>query len=542
MGLTDSPPRGCPPLPPGAKYDPARADRVVRFFTDVLVHPSGVFSGQPLKPADWQEFELLRPMYGYVKWSEQFGEWVPQYSKVWLELPRGAAKTTTMSGLSLFELVAAEDNMPRVYSAAKDRDQAGLVFDSAAVLVEAQPVLSNELKVTRHKKEIEYPGNSGLYKVLASDATGNLGLNPTCTMFDEIVSQPNRDLYDALTTGEGKRKWSRMVMATTAGSNPASFARLEHDVSVQVRDNPALEPSRLVIIYGLKEGDDWESEEVWRKRNPGINAGYVSIDKYREQYKEALLDPTKALAFKTFRLNDWTSQTAEYIPIEQWNDCKSEIDVAKLEGKPCWGGLDLAATSDLTSLCWLFEDPENPGGVMLLWRNWCAGAAYGGLIDATAGLFRTWVDLDWCTVSNRNVIDYDQVHDALEIDCRRFDVQEIGFDQWNIGQTRAKLEAWGIEHKALSQGGPLSGASAELVRLTTARLLRHTGDPVAAWGVACASAAYDVNQRLRVSRPAWAERTRRIDPVMAAIMAVDRWRAALEERAVPRVRPQIIEF
>ena len=540
--LTKTPPRGCPPLPDGAWYDPELADRFIRFCSKILRHPAGPLTGQPFVPAEWQEFEMLRPLYGYVRWDEQFAQWVPQYSIVWLEVARGGGKTGIMAAIGVFELVSPEDGMPRVFSAALDRDQAGLVYEPMAAMVRAAPALDNELHVRDHVKQIDCPRNNGRYRVLAGDPDGNLGLNPTCTLFDEIVSQASRGLYDALSTGAGKRVHSKMVMGTTAGSNPASFAKHEHDQAMRLIEDPALIPHRLNIVHGIKPGQDEGSEEAWRAANPAIAAGYFSIDTYRKEYKEALIDPTKMLAFRIFRLNDWASVGSEYVPMGLWNAAGGEIDVSDFIGRRCWGGLDLSSTSDLTSLCWCFDDPETPGGVVLLWRHWCAQGAVKALADATGGLFPAWIDAGWCDLSHLNVIDYDQVHEALKADIARFDVAEIGFDQWNIGATRAKLEDWEVEYKALSQGGPLSGASEEVLRLLNGGLLRHAADPVAAWSMSCATVVYDANQRLKVIRPPKQERSRRIDPTMAGIMAVDRWAAASNAPGPPRFKPRIISI
>lgn len=53
-------------IPDGAAYDEARADRMVRFCSRYLKHMKGRWAGQPFILEDWQESEIVRPLFGTV--------------------------------------------------------------------------------------------------------------------------------------------------------------------------------------------------------------------------------------------------------------------------------------------------------------------------------------------------------------------------------------------------------------------------------------------------------------------------------------------
>ena len=53
-------------IPEGAVYDEARADRIVRFCARYLKHMKGRWAGQPFFLEEWQEREIIRPLFGTV--------------------------------------------------------------------------------------------------------------------------------------------------------------------------------------------------------------------------------------------------------------------------------------------------------------------------------------------------------------------------------------------------------------------------------------------------------------------------------------------
>ena len=55
-----------------------------------------------------------------------------------------------------------------VYSAAVDRDQASIVFNEAANMVEASPALLSKLDVVRSTKRIVFKSSRSVYRALAA--------------------------------------------------------------------------------------------------------------------------------------------------------------------------------------------------------------------------------------------------------------------------------------------------------------------------------------------------------------------------------------
>src|SRR5690606_19933436 len=100
-----------------------------------------------------------------------------------------------------------------VYAVAADRKQAGIVFDSAKVMTARNEGLSSRCDVFRDS--IKVRGSTECFQVLSSDASTKHGFRPHGIIFDEFHAQPNRDLFDTLYRGMGKRLQPVLVMITT---------------------------------------------------------------------------------------------------------------------------------------------------------------------------------------------------------------------------------------------------------------------------------------------------------------------------------------
>lgn len=76
----------------GPHYCEPRADRVILFFSNLLMHTKGPFRRTPFIPKDWQEQEIIRPVFGEVDWSEDWGMYVRRYRIAYIIVARKNGK------------------------------------------------------------------------------------------------------------------------------------------------------------------------------------------------------------------------------------------------------------------------------------------------------------------------------------------------------------------------------------------------------------------------------------------------------------------
>lgn len=509
------------------RFDEARAVRAVRIIEELLVHTKGRFARQPFLLAPWQAAEIIRPLFGFLMFDDELDAWVRLYRLLWLELSRKNGKSEILAAIALILLVGDDEEGAEVYGAAKDRDQASKVFDVAARMVELSPALSERLRVYRINKRIVDPRTASFYQVIPGDAFGNLGHNPSGIIFDEIVAQPNRDLWDALRTGFGTRDQPLMVAATTAGDDPTGFAKSEHDFSVRVAENPSLDPRRLVVLHAVpekvegRETDPFD-ESLWKLGNPALG-DFLSTQTIRDEAVVAAENPAALKAFKMFRLNQWQEQQAvPYISLDRWDATAGMVRPEELEGLEVIGGLDLSATSDTTSLAWVARDPDREGGLLGAWRVWLPEERLPDLDKRTGGAGSVWVREGFLTLSEGDVIDYDEVFDAIEKDARRLNVAEVGFDRWGAASLVQRLQKLLGEDAVVRVGQgyrDLSAATKELKRLVHAGSFRHGGNPVLRWQIANTLIRTDEADNEKPDRKSSRDK---IDAAVATIIAIAR--------------------
>jgi phage terminase large subunit-like protein len=520
---------------------PPRYERICQIFEQILVHTKGRFSRSPFLLADWQRDEIIRPLFGQVRWDPDLGRWVRQYRIAWIELARKNGKSELLAGIALVLLCADDEEGAEIYGAAKDRDQARKVFDVAERMVQLSDLLRKRLVVKSHEKRIIDPKTGSYYQVVAADAGGNLGHNPHGVIFDEVLTQPSADLWNAFRTSMGTREQPLMVAATTPGNDPESFAAHEHNYCLRVAEKPDLDPSRFVFMRNMPAGADPFDEKNWAWPNPALD-DFLSRQALRDEATEAKNEPSKENAFRQFRCSQWVQQVTRWMPLHLWDASSGEIAadpdwlIDRLEGRKCYGGLDLSAKLDLTA--WTLVFPNEDGSCSALWRYWVPETMVSTLDEYTGGQMSVWVRDGWIATSDGDTIDYDQVYDAIAADHGRFAIANIGYDVWNGEAVMHEVrQRTGLETLPVNQTyDGLSVGMNEVMRLVKLGHLHHGGNPVTRWNMDSteAKSPSDNPDLIRPVKPNRARSGKRIDGTVTLVMAVAGWLEAQADTNKPR--------
>ena len=379
------------------------------------------------------------PLFGEVEWSSEHGMWVRRYRIAWVELPRKNGKSEILAGCGLLLLCADDEEGAEVYGCALDVDQAKLVWNVAERMVALSPMLSRHLKVYKQSRRIVHERSGSFYQVVAGDAFGNLGSNPHGILFDEVITQRDGGLWDAMRTGMGARTQPLMIAATTAGNDPTSFAQEEHQYAERVLARPGLDPRRFVFMRNTPKQADWREEGWWRYANPALGQ-FLGLEALRDEAREAASSPRRQNTFRQFRLNQWVQQVTRWIDLAEWDAGAGIVVEELLKHRPCFAGLDLSSTTDLTALCLLFPPHEQDTTWSALWRCFIPEEGLPQLDAVTAGQASGWAADGFLVVTQGNVLDYQAVRLQLQALAGRHEIREIGYDPWNA--TSLWSSAW----------------------------------------------------------------------------------------------------
>ena len=244
------------------RYDKTAAAMAIAFFEAALVHVKGEWAHERFRLQPWQR-QIGGDLFG---WKRCDG--TRRYRKAYIEVPRKNGKSTIAAGIALYLLFADGEYGADVYSAAADREQAAIVFETAKQMVELSPLLRKRAEL--FKRSIFCAETMSSYKVLSADAYTKHGLNPHGIIFDELHAQPNRELWDVLNTGMGARRQPLMVMITTAGYDRTSICWEQREYARGVQEGRFEDPSFYTFIAAADETDDWLDPAVWEKVNPNL--------------------------------------------------------------------------------------------------------------------------------------------------------------------------------------------------------------------------------------------------------------------------------
>lgn len=335
----------------GSHYDKTRADRAVAFI-QALKHTKGRWAGKPFTLLDWQE-TIVRDLFGTIKPDEY-----RQFTTAYVEIPKKQGKSELAAAIALLLTCADGEERAEVYGCAADRQQASIVFEVAADMVRACPPLARRVKILASQKRLVYTPTNSVYQVLSAEAYSKHGFNVSGVVFDELHTQPNRSLFDVMTKGSGDARTQPLYfLITTAGTNTHSVCFEQHQKAQDLLAGKKTDPTFYPVIYGADPEDDWLDEEVWRKANPSLGVT-VPIEKVRAAAHSAQINPAEENAFRQLRLNQWVKQSIRWMPMHIWAKGDQPIDLAALEGRECYAGLDLASTTDITAFVLVFPPDD----------------------------------------------------------------------------------------------------------------------------------------------------------------------------------------
>lgn len=498
---------------PTSHYDKAKADRAVKFIEN-LCHTKGKWAGKRFWLLPWQE-QLIRDIFGIVK-----PDGYRQFRTAFVEICKKVGKSELAAAVALYLLYADNEPSAEVYGAAADRQQASIVFDVARQMVEMSPALLKRSKLMTATKRIVNYGNSGYYQVLSAEVGGKHGFSVSGLVFDEIHTQPNRQLYDVLTKGSSDARQNPLhFIITTAGTDRHSIAYELHTKAVDILEGRRVDPTFYPVVYGLKDDEDWEDEANWYKVNPSL--GYtVDIERLRDAYREAKQNPADEVTFKWLRLNMWVSSTVAWIPDAIFMKGNEEIDLAALEGRDCYGGLDLSSTGDITALVLMFPPRDEDEKYILLPFFWVPEETIPQRVKAASVPYDIWERQGYLLSTEGNVIHYDFIEKFINDLAEKYHIVEIAVDRWNATQMIQNLEGDGFTMVPFGQGfASMSGPTKDFYRLLMEGQIIHGGHPVLRWMAGNVVVDTDPAGNIKVTK---AKSKEKIDGIVAAIMAPDR--------------------
>ena len=497
----------------GSHYDEDRADYAVSFI-ECLSHTKGTWAGKPFTLLDWQE-QIVRDLFGIIKPNGY-----RQFNTAYVEIPKKNGKSELAAAIALLLCCGDGEQRAEIYGCAADRGQATIVFDVAADMVRMCPALNRRCKILASQKRIIYLPTNSFYQVLSAEAYSKHGFNIHGVVFDELHTQPNRKLFDVMTKGSGDARMQPLYfLITTAGTDTNSICYETHQKAVDILEGRKIDTTFYPVIYGAGADEDWTDPKVWKNSNPSLGET-IGIDKVEAACESAKQNPAEENSFRQLRLNQWVKQTVRWMPMEKWDACSFPVSERELEGRVCYGGLDLSSTTDLTSFVLVFPPEDYEGKYEILPYYWVPEETLDLRVRRDHVPYDVWEKQGYIRTTEGNVVHYGFIEKFIEELGTRFNIREIAFDRWGATQMVQNLEDMGFTVVPFGQGfGSMSSPTKELFKLTLERRLAHGGHPVLRWNIDNVTIRTDPAGNIKMDK---AKSTEKIDGAIATVMALDR--------------------
>ena len=491
-------------------FDEEAADRAVNFIEQFCTHVKGELAGKAFILEQWQKDDIVRPLFGWKSKDTDYRK----YRMCYVEIPRKNGKSNLAAALALYLLFADGEPGAEILSCAGDRGQANIVFHIAQEMIKNNKHLRSKAKVLRNT--IEY--KSSWYKSISAEAYTKHGLNCHGIIFDELHTQPNRELWDVLTTSVGARRQPLIISLTTAGHDRASICYEMHEYSEGVLNGSIEDDSFLPVLYKAETDMDWTDPETWKKANPGY--GSICNEAYfMDAVKKAKANPSMINSFLRLHLNIWTSAETAWIPDDTYMKGDKPIPYDRLPSLPAYGGLDLASTQDLTAFALIFRDDENDCFYLICHQFVNSVKAHNKKLAAGVDYLNYEREGD-LTITPGNVTDYRIVKQYILDQCAKYDVREIGYDPKFSTYIVAELTEEEITMQPMAQNiTSMNGPTKEMEMEIMKGNVIHGGNKCLRWQFGCAIIYTDNNENKRVIKEQ--KENKKVDGVIASIIALN---------------------
>jgi phage terminase large subunit-like protein len=274
--------------------------------------------------------------------------------EIWLVVPEGNTKTTTLSGLALYHGDYTED--AAVLMAASSRDQCGLLLSQAIGFVRRSPGFEKRFRTYEGYRRIDCLRTHGEIQVFAADDRTGDGVIPTLALLDELHRHRSLRLYR---TWRGKldKRGGQLAAISTAGEPGSEFEITREqarttapDITVHDRHIRAASPEMILHDFALRVDDDPEDLALVARANPFSGVTVAKLKRKRAS-------PSMTVGhWRRFVCNLATRTEGAAVGEAEW--LGAEVPDPGLKGRPCDVGLDLGWKWDATALVPLFSTGE----------------------------------------------------------------------------------------------------------------------------------------------------------------------------------------
>ena len=455
-------------------YDSAKALRPIKFIEAFCRHSKGELAGKPLI-LDLFQKAYISALFGFV--DKDTGH--RRYTESFFFVGRKNGKTTMLSAIALYMLMADGESGAEVYSVASKRDQANILFDQAHEMIKQSPDLNKNIR--KRKSDLYFPHNFSKMQSLGKNSNSLDGLNAHLVVIDELHSIQDRNLYEVMKQSQSARTQPLLIMITTAGTHRGTIFDDIYEYACNVVDGNFQDDNFLPIMYELDNKGEFKMPDRWQKSNPalGVSKRVEDLERKVARAKNNPSDLTGILT-KDFNIREITGSA--WLTFEDINN-EATFDIKDFAGTYAIGGADLSITTDLSCATLLFIDPETEQRYVHQ-MYWLPHDNLQKRVQEDKIPYDKWHEQGYLRLCSGNTIDYSDITDWFLEMLNEYDITPlwIYYDNYSARYWVDEMEAYGFKMVRTQQGArtlslPMQNMGADLQK----KKINYNNHPILKW-------------------------------------------------------------
>ncbi|AUN16119.1 terminase large subunit [Clostridium botulinum] len=455
-------------------FDESKANKPIEFIERFCKHSKGEWAGKPVILELFQK-AYISALFGFI--DKETG--LRRYKESMFYVARKNGKTTMLSGIAAYMMIADGEGGAEVFSIATKKDQARLLFDETHNMIKQSPDLSKHIK--KRKSDLYFPLTMSRLQPLGKNSDTLDGLNAHCVIMDELHSIKDRNLYEVMKQSMSARREPLMIMITTAGTVRECIFDDMYEYACNVVDGTFQDDTFLPILYELDKKEEWTDPKAWPKANPGLGI-IKKIDDLEVKVERAKNNPKdlSGVLTKDFNIRDTISSA--WLTFDDLNNDET-FDIKAFKNCYAIGGADLSITTDLTCATLLLMDKDSHKRYIHQ-MYWLPRDSFEKRVQLDKIPYDKWLQRGLLRLCNGNSINYTDVTAWFNEMLNDYGITPlwIYYDSYSAKYWVEEMEQHGFKMVRCIQGArtlslPMQMMGADL----QARKINYNNNPILKW-------------------------------------------------------------
>lgn len=463
-------------------FDEERALRPIKFIETFCKHSKGEWAGKPVILELFQK-AYISALFGFIDKETN----LRRYKESMFYVARKNGKSTMLSGIAAYMMIADNEAGAEIYSCATKKDQAKLVFDETLNMINQSPYLSKHIK--KRKSDLYFPLTMSKFQPLGKNSDTLDGLNAHCVIIDELHGVKDRNLYEVMQQSQSARRQPLLIMITTAGTVRECIFDDIYEYSCNIVDGTFEDDTFLPIIYELDKKEEWLDENCWSKANPSLGA-IKKLDDLKRKVEKAKNSPKDLSGVLTKDFNIRNTLSNAWLNFDDINNTET-FDIENFKNFYAIGGADLSITTDLTCATLLFINKEidKETGKEIEKRYihqmyWLPSENFNERVKIEKIPYDKWLERGLIRLCNGNSINYSDITDWFIEMLNNYGITPlwIYYDNYSAKYWVEEMKAHGFKMERCIQGAktlslPMQQLGADL----KAKKINYNNNPILKW-------------------------------------------------------------